>query len=124
MLVVWGVYTAVWMSLEGALWRVVLMGVATTIVAGVYLWQKWWGGKRVRQGIGVLVTAVTGLLIGGGSIVLVLIFMALKSGLHAHGAEFSPAEIDWLFSQLPLWTAVGLLTGLGLGLVWAGGTQN
>ncbi|VAW33726.1 hypothetical protein MNBD_CHLOROFLEXI01-1529 [hydrothermal vent metagenome] len=120
LLVVWGVYTAVWISLEGELWRVVLMGVATTVVAAGYLWQRWLGGKQVRRGMGVGITAVIGLLIGSGSVVMVLIFMAVKSGLHAHGAEFRPAEIDWLFSQLPLWTAVGLLTGLGLGLVWVG----
>lgn len=120
MLIVWGVYAAVWISLEGELWRVVLMGVAATIVAAGFLWQKWLGGKVVRRGVGMLITAVSGLLIGSGSIVIVLIFMAVKSGLHAHGAEFSSAEIDWLFSQLPLWTAIGLLTGLGVGLIWIG----
>ena len=113
-------YAAVWISLEGELWRVVLMGVAATIVAAGFLWQKWLGGKVVGRGVGMLITAVSGLLIGSGSVVIVLIFMAVKSGLHAHGAEFSPAEIDWLFSQLPLWTAVGLLTGLGVGLIWIG----
>jgi hypothetical protein len=124
LLAVWGVYTAVWMSLEGELWRVLLMGIATTVVVAGYLWQRWLGGKRVGQGVGVGVTAVTGLLIGSGSVMMVLIFMAVKSGLHAHGAEFSPAEIDWLFSQLPLWTAVGLLTGFGLGLVWVGAGER
>ncbi|MCP4422741.1 MAG: hypothetical protein GY805_39535 [Chloroflexi bacterium] len=100
------------------------MGIVTTIVAAGYLWQRWLGGKTVERGVGVLLTAVSGLLIGGGSVVMVLIFMAVKSGLHAHGAEFSPAEIDWLFGQLLLWTAVGLLTGLGLGLVWVGTNAN
>ena len=120
LLVVWGVYTAVWISLEGALWRVVIMGVVTTTVALAHLWQRFLGGKTMARGKGVLVTAVSGLVLGAGSSGLTLVFMAVKTGLHAHGPEFSAAEVAWIIGQLPLWTAVGLLVGLGLGLIWAG----
>ena len=120
LLVLWGVYTAVWISREGALWQVVIMGTATTLLLLGYSWQRWLGGRTVRRMMGVLVTAVSGLIWGAGSGLLSLIFMAVKTGLHAHGPEFSQVEITWLFSQLPLWTAVGLLVGLGLGLIWSG----
>jgi hypothetical protein len=66
-------------------------------------WQ-WWGA-----------TAVTGLLFGLGSSLLTLVLMAVKTGLHAHGPEFTPNEINWILQQVPLWSAAGLLAGLGLG---------
>jgi hypothetical protein len=125
LLIVWGGYTAVWISLEGALWQVMLLGVATTILIVGYLVQRTVGGKTLSRGVGLMVTAVSGLAIGGGSGLLSLIFMAVKTGLHAHGPEFSRAEIGWVWGNLPLWTAVGLLLGLGLGLIWAGiGNMN
>lgn len=120
LLIAWGVYTAVWIGREGALWQVVVMGVVTTILLLGHGWQRWLGGKRLGRGAGVLATAVSGLALGAGSGLLSLVFMAVKTGLHAHGPEFSQAEVGWLFAQLPLWTAVGLLVGLGLGLIWAG----
>jgi hypothetical protein len=70
--------------------------------------------------LGVLVTAVSGLALGAGSGLLSLLFMAVKTGLHAHGPEFSQAEIAWVWNGMLLWTTVGLLVGLGLGLIWAG----
>jgi hypothetical protein len=120
LLIVWGMYTAVWISLEGALWRVVLMGVTTAILAVGHLVQRMVGGKMVGRGVGLLVAAVSGLALGGGSGLLSLIFMAVKTGLHAHGPEFSQGEVAWVLKQLPLWSAVGLLVGLGFGLIWVG----
>ena len=120
LLIVWAVYTAVWISLEGGLWRVVVMGVATMILVTGQLWQRYLAGKSVGRGLAVVATAVSGLALGVGSGILTLIFMAVKTGLHAHGPEFSAAEVAWVIGQLPLWTAVGLLVGLGLGLIWVG----
>lgn len=103
----------IWIPLEGELRQTVGMGVATTAVWLAHGWQRfaagrgWWLGK----------TAVFGLLFGTGSSLLTLFFMALKTGLHAHGPEFTPAEIIWVWQQLPLWAAAGLLAGLGGGLV-------
>ncbi len=121
----WAVYTAVWISLEGSLVRVIIMGTATAVLLLGHGWQRWFGGKQVARGVGVLVTAVSGAILGGSSGLLALVFMAVKTGLHAHGPEFSQVEIAWVWHMLPLWTAVGLLMGLGLGLLWAGmGTRK
>ncbi len=120
LLAVWVVYTAVWISLEGALVQVVIMGTATAVLLLGHGWQRWLGGKAVGYGVGVLVTAVSGGLLGAGSGLLTFLFMAVKTGLHAHGPEFTQAEIAWVWHLLPLWTAVWLLVGLGLGLIWAG----
>ena len=117
---VWLVYTAVWISLEGSLVRVVIMGTATAVLLLGHGWQRWLGGKTVGRGVGVLVTAVSGFLLGAGSGLLTFVFMAIKTGLHAHGPEFTQAEIAWVWEMVPWWTAVCLLVGLGLGLIWAG----
>ena len=116
----WIVYTAVWISREGALWQVVIMGVATTLLLLGYGWERFLGGRAIRTSVGVGATAVSGALLGSVSGLLTLVFMAVKTGLHAHGPEFSRAEIAWVLNQLPLWTAVGLLLGLGAGLIWIG----
>lgn len=117
---IWIVYTAVWISLEGALVQVIVMGTATVVLLLGSGWQRWLGGKSVGKGVGVLVTAVSGGLLGAGSGLITFVYMAIKSGLHAHGPEFTQAEIAWVWDVLPLWTAVWLLVGLGTGLIWAG----
>lgn len=111
------IYTAVWIALEGAVWQVVVMGVGYTAVSLLYGWQKWLGGRLVDGWMWWGGTAVTGLLFGLGSGLLTLVFMAVKTGLHAHGPEFTPAEINWLLRQTPIWTTAGLLAGLGWGLL-------
>jgi hypothetical protein len=117
---VWIVYSAVWITLEGALVQVIVMGTATAVLLLGHGWQRWLGGKSVGRGVGMLVTAVSGGLLGAGSALLTFVFMAVKTGLHAHGPEFTQAEIEWVWNVLPLWTAVWLLVGLGVGLIWAG----
>ena len=63
------------------------------------------------------VASVVGTLSGVMAVGLTLIFMALKTGLHAHGPEFTPREINWLIQQLPLWSIIGLLLGIGTSLI-------
>jgi hypothetical protein len=111
------VYALVWMPIEGNLPLTVLLGVAATAVAAAYTVQKRLGGQTLNWREWVGLTAVTGLLIGLSAGVVVLAFMALKTGLHDHGPEFSRAEINWVIQRIPTWTAAGLLAGLGLGLL-------
>ncbi len=116
-LVFLAIYTAVWITLEGALWRVIVMGVSVTAVSLGYGWQKWLGGRLVNGWMWWGGTAVTGLLFGLGSGLLSLVFMVVKTGLHAHGPEFTPTEINWVLQQTPIWTMAGLFAGLGWGLL-------
>jgi hypothetical protein len=120
----WGVYGVVWIALEGVLWQTVLLAVGTTAVTLLSLIQKYLAGRTWSLGWWLAGTAVAGLTFGLFSGLLTLFFMALKTGLHAHGPEFTPAEIAWVLGQLRLWTAVGLLAGLGLGLLTWGLGRN
>ena len=118
--ILWAVYGLVWIVLEGAMWSVVVMGVLTTSVSILHIIQKQLSGKQVSKGKFLLITAVSGLCFGLGCGLLTLFFMAVKTGLHAHGPEFSQAELEWVLHQIPLWTLAGLLLGLGSGLVLVG----
>jgi hypothetical protein len=111
------VYAVIWMPIEGNLPLTVLLGAWVTAVAAAYTVQGQLGGQTLSWREWVGLTAVTGLLIGLSAGFIVLAFMALKTGLHDHGPEFSRAEINWVIQRIPTWTTAGLLAGLGLGLL-------
>jgi hypothetical protein len=108
-------YGVVWISLEGHLGQTILLAGWSSLVMAGYLARDYGGGGRVAGRRRLLLTAVTGLGIGLSTNILTLVLMAVKTGLHAHGPEFSQAEIEWVLWQAPVWTAAGLLAGLGLG---------
>ncbi|MCA9872250.1 MAG: hypothetical protein KC441_01290 [Anaerolineales bacterium] len=116
---VYALYALIWMSLEGSLVRVVIMGAGTTAVALAYLIQRSLKNRNWTLAQWMGKTAVWGLLFGLGSSVLTLLFMAVKTGLHAHGPEFTPQQIAWVWQHTPLWAAAGVLAGLGIGLLTA-----
>jgi len=111
------VYVVAWATLESGLWATVLAAVLAASALLGHLFNKVLSGRMLSIGVWLLITAVFGALLGLGSALLTLIFMAIKIGLHAHGPEFSAQEVNWVFQQMPLWTFAGLLGGLGLGLI-------
>ena len=114
------IYAVVWISLEGARQQVILLAVVFMLVIAGYLVQRILGGNRLSARHWVLYSAGLGLFIGLGSAFLTLILMAVKTGLHGHGPEFTQAEIEWVIGQIPLWTLAGLIAGVGLGLLTTG----
>ena len=112
-----GVYTAVWIALEGDLLCVVLLGVGVTAVLLMHLIQRYFAGITFTLRQWLAFTTGTGLLFGAGSVLVSLLLIAIKTGLHAHGPEFTIAEIQWVWQQLLLWSVVGMLAGLGVGLI-------
>ena len=112
-----GFLLLLWIAPEGDLRRVTVMGVLLTAVLLAHLLQFFIGGRGLSVGGWLGITAVFGLLFGLGSALLTLFLMAVKTGLHAHGPEFTPTEIHWVWAQLPLWSLTGTLTGLGLGML-------
>ena len=110
-------YAAVWIALEGNLLRVTALGWGTALVAQGAIYERLLGGRQVSLVLWFGVAAALGVIVGFSSAVLTLLFMALKSGLHAHGPEFSPAQIDWVVEQVPWWSSAGLLAGVGVALI-------
>ncbi len=79
-----------------------------------------WGWKRpFTLPIFLLLNTLLGLLAGAFAGPLSLFFMVLKTGLHAHGPEFTAAEINWVLQHIPFWGISGALGGLGIGLLLA-----
>ena len=76
------------------------------------------GGRRVTGiKLGILL-ALLGTLYGALSNIMVLVFMTIKTGAHAHGPEYTTFQIDWIINQLPYWAVAGLLAGIGFGLLF------
>ena len=115
----WGVTAVIWSILEGDLQRVQLFGSFTTLTGLAYLFQRTMTGRRMARTRWLLTMSLWGLALGVGSVMMALFLMAVKTGLHAHGAEFSTADIAHVWQQLPLWSLAGMLAGLGIGLIWA-----
>lgn len=118
--ILWAVYAVLWIIPEGDLTQVMILGAGGAAVAIGQLWQRLLAGRRLALAAWLFAVSAAGVLLGllGGG--LTLLGMVMKTGLHAHGPEFRPAEIAWVAQQTPLWGAAGLLAGLGLGLLlWA-----
>lgn len=121
LMALWGV---VWMSLEGDLRRVTLSAIALVALLLLVGLERWLGGRQVALGRWLLLSVVAGLLWGAGSVLMTLFLMALKTGIHNHGPEFTPIEILWVWAQLDLWTALGGLVGAALGMLAAALTRR
>jgi hypothetical protein len=118
-LILLAVYLVVWIPLEGNLWRALLLGAWSCAVGLAHLIQRHLGGRTFSPWQWLGLWAGSGLLLGLGSGLLTLVAMAMKTGLHNHGPEFSRAEISWVIAQTPVWTVAGLLAGLAIGLLTA-----
>jgi hypothetical protein len=112
----WGLYALVWLSLEGDVARDgVLAGWGLALLA---LWAaRRWGGCCVSAGRAATLGAAAGLAWGAALGPAVLLMMAIKTGLHAHGPEYSAAQIAAVVGQWPLWIGAGVLAGAGVGLL-------
>ena len=113
----WGVYALVWLSLEGNV-------VADGLLAGwglalLALWAaaRRWGGRSVSAGHVAALGAAAGLAWGAALGPAVLLLIAVKTGLHAHGPEYSAAQLAAVVGQWPLWIGAGALAGAGVGLL-------
>ena len=118
------VYGIIWISLEGALIQVLLFSAGLTILSAGYIVQKHMAGRKHSLGGWLILCAAIGCLAGLTFGLLALILMAVKTGLHGHGPEFSPVEVSWVAWQIPWWAASGLIAGAGLGLLAVGFAEN
>ncbi|MCB8951910.1 MAG: hypothetical protein H6650_07850 [Ardenticatenales bacterium] len=113
----WAIYSALWIALEGSLTRVVILAAGLSLLLAAHGLRRWGGGRRLQAWQWALLLAGLGAAVGLGAALLTLPLMALKTGLHAHGPEFGPADVVWVVRQAPWWTGAGLLAGLGLSLL-------
>ena len=118
------IYFVVWIVLEGNLSQTVVMGAGSSIIAAAHLWQRWGRGRVLPWVVWLLLMGGTGMVTGAAAVLATLTFMAVKTGLHAHGPEFTPTEITWVVNQLPLWVTISGLANLGLAFLLLGATQD
>lgn len=113
-------YFVVWVALEGDLAQTVGLGVLSCVVAAAHLIERWGRGRIISRRIWLMSLAGVGSLIGVCSGLATLAFMAVKTGLHAHGPEFTSAEIARIWQMIPLWAIVGATVGLALASIFIG----
>ncbi len=113
-------YGMIWITLEGDVRWSLLMALMVLVISFGYFVQRFLGGKKVTLVQGLIIAAAIGL--GAGLIIapLVVVFMAIKTGLHGHGPEFTLEEIKGAFDWVLLGALVGSTTALGLALLYIG----
>ncbi len=116
----WGVYALVWLSLEGHAGRDALLAGWGLALLALGLVGRVFGGRAVAVGRLATLGAAVGLAWGVALGPAVLLLMAVKTGLHGHGPEYTAAQLAQVWSQWPSWLAAGLAAGAGLALVVAG----
>lgn len=107
----------VWIAPEGDLTSAVTLSVTLTLLLLTHAARRWLGGKTLSSGRWLAALSLLGLAAGLGSGLLTLLLMAVKTGLHAHGPEFTAGEIAWVLRNTPVWAAAGFLGGASLGLL-------
>lgn len=106
-----------WIALEGSLARALLLASAATLILLAHTLQWLLGGAELAPARWLLLLVLSGLVAGVSVPLLTLVLMVLKTGLHAHGPEFTAAEFAWVSGNLFTWAGGGLLAGAGLALI-------
>jgi hypothetical protein len=106
-----------WISLEGDPRWSSIMALITLLVGIGFLAEKLVRGRTINGKGWIVLLAGCGLVIGLLFGPVALFYMALKTGLHGHGAEFNRAEMLWFVDRILLWAVSGLLAGAGLGFL-------
>lgn len=112
-----GLYAVVWLSLEGAPGQVIALAVGLAMLGAGYLTQRLLGGRELAASQWLLFAGALGAATGLAGALLTLVLIAIKTGLHGHGPEFTTSQIEWIVGQIPLWTVTGTIAGLGVGLL-------
>lgn len=106
-----------WMALEGDLWRDVILAAAVVLLAVGSLIARLFGGQVLSVKQFVFLAAVAGLAAGAALPLVTIFLMALKTGIHAHGPEYTEREIAWVWNQLLVWAGAGAFFSLGVALL-------
>lgn len=102
-----------WMPFEGIFWLVTSVGITLTVLWGWVAYQSPFLsslGSTARL-------AAFGAMAGLAAPAVILGLMVLKTGVHAHGPEFTPPEIYWITQQFTIWPIFAGLCGLGVGFL-------
>jgi hypothetical protein len=121
-----GIFILLWLPVEdSSLTLVLTISVCTSILGVLALLslqlQRWASaaqegetGLQDRQGRkAILVYPLAGMLAGVAVTLAAIAWMAIKTGVHGHGApDYTPAQVSLVIRLAPLWVGLGLITGV------------
>lgn len=109
-----------WLPPEGNIVLVVGFGWLTAGILILRLARRWLDQLALQLKGWLFAWGAIGVAIGTVAPWIVLALMTLKTGIHAHGPEYTPAEINWVVRQWLIWIILGGGIGFGYGLLAAG----
>ncbi|MBT3389748.1 MAG: hypothetical protein HN413_04995 [Chloroflexi bacterium] len=116
-----GIVTLFWLPIEDTQINIVtLLALFIAAFGAAHTAYK----RRAPKFHGVPRAALIGLLAGASATLIALLLIALKTGLHSHGApDFTLTQITTLIQRTPYFAIGGLLVALGCA-VWMYNRDN
>lgn len=114
LLILYGLVTLVWMSLEDkTVIPVTVLGVLGACLLVVHLVVERWAGQALPPRIWMSLSITCGSAIGALSPVVIVLLMFFKTSWHAHPfPDYPPPLMGAMLTRVPYWAVAGLLIGL------------
>lgn len=122
-----GVIWFVWLGYEDRnLTLVSILAALLAVLVGFTVWGRMAKGKCDQGRSSLACVVFVGVISGAVTSPLAASLMVFKVGLHSHPSpDFSTSQIQAVLGRTPVWTLVGALLGLALGLIFMSeGKQN
>lgn len=115
----WLSITFFWMSVEDtSVLTVVILGSGVAGLLGIWWVKRHYAGQRIFGRWVLILTTLSGAIIGSGSIVITTALMFFKTAWHAHLFPDYPIEMMLaMLTRLPVWGVAGALMGLAAGIL-------
>ena len=121
--IILAIFIILWLPVEEHSLALVLLisGCACSLGLLAVIGRQEQRRAAVGQAVGMkksLWYPLAGMLAGAGVTLAVIMLMAVKTGLHGHGApDYTPAQVSLALRLTPLWVCLGLIAG-GLAAAW------
>lgn len=109
-----GIILMAWVTLEDqSVTLALLFAVAICMLAAA----EWLASStRLSTEKGWLAYPLAGLVSGAATAPIALVLMAVKTGLHGHTPDYTPAQMSAVLTSFPIWAGAGAFIGLGAGI--------
>ena len=123
--IILAIFILLWLPVEEHSLVLVLLISGCACILGLLAaisWQEQRRAAAAEEQVGAkkkgLWYLLAGMLAGAGVTLAAITLMAVKTGVHGHGApDYTPAQVSLVLRLTPLWICLGLIVG-GLATAW------